>query len=74
MNSSIIGKLFKRDVYSATALVLMAFIGLFWFFDLVRELGDVGQGAYKLRHAITLTLLRVPGSVASELIDRKSVV
>ena len=67
MNSSIIGKLFKRDVYSATALVLMAFIGLFWFFDLVRELGDVGQGAYKLRHAITLTLLRVPGSVASEL-------
>jgi lipopolysaccharide export system permease protein len=67
MNSSIIGKLFKRDVYSATALVLMAFISLFWFFDLVRELSDVGQGAYKLRHAITLTLLRVPGSVASEL-------
>lgn len=67
MSLPTVSRLFKRDIYSATALVLIAFIGLFWFFDLVRELSEVGQGGYKLSHALAFTLLRVPGYVASEL-------
>jgi lipopolysaccharide export system permease protein len=67
MSSPTISRLLKRDVYSATGIVLLAFISLFWFFDFVRELGQIGQGDYKLRHAVLLTLLRIPGSVASEL-------
>lgn len=50
-----------REIYSASLLVLAAFLALFSFFDLIRELEDVGKGSYQLPHAIGYILLTVPG-------------
>ncbi|MCA0188482.1 MAG: LPS export ABC transporter permease LptG, partial [Proteobacteria bacterium] len=36
----------SREVYAAVALVLLAFLGLFAFFDLVNELDEVGKNGY----------------------------
>ena len=52
-----------REIYGATFLVLGAFLGLFAFFDLIHELGDIGKGDYRLRQAATFVLLSVPGHV-----------
>jgi lipopolysaccharide export system permease protein len=52
-----------REIYAATALVLVAFLGLFAFFDLIHELGDIGKGSYQLQHAGLFVLLTVPGHV-----------
>jgi lipopolysaccharide export system permease protein len=51
------------EIVSATLLVLTAFLGLFAFFDLIHELGDIGKGDYRLRHAALFVLLTVPGHV-----------
>jgi lipopolysaccharide export system permease protein len=52
-----------REIYAATALVLVAFLALFAFFDLVHELADLGKGNYQLHHAIGYVLLTLPGYV-----------
>ena len=52
-----------REIISATLLVLLAFLGLFGFFDLIHELGDIGKGDYRLQHAALFVLLTVPGHV-----------
>lgn len=52
-----------REIYGATFLVLGAFLGLFAFFDLIHELGDIGKGDYRLRQAAIFVLLSVPGHV-----------
>jgi len=41
-----------REVLLATALILGAFMVLFAFFDLMGELGKLGEGGYKLYQAI----------------------
>ena len=51
------------EIISATLLVLLAFLGLFAFFDLINELGDIGKGDYRLQHAALFVLLTVPGHV-----------
>lgn len=50
-----------REIYGATLLVLVAFLGLFAFFDLIREMEDVGKGGYQLHHALGYVLLTLPG-------------
>jgi lipopolysaccharide export system permease protein len=52
-----------REIYSATLLVLLAFLALFAFFDLVHELQDLGKGSYQLQHAIGYVALTVPGRI-----------
>ena len=59
----IVSRYLAREIYAATLLVLVAFIGLFAFFDLIHELGDIGKGDYKLQHAARFVLLIVPGHV-----------
>jgi lipopolysaccharide export system permease protein len=49
-----------RQVYGAVAFVLVGFLGLFAFFDLIRELGDLGVGEYHLRRVFLYVLLSVP--------------
>jgi len=49
-----------RQVYGAITFVLVGFLGLFAFFDLIRELGDLGIGNYHLRQVFTYVLLSVP--------------
>jgi lipopolysaccharide export system permease protein len=50
-----------REIYSATLLVLAAFLVLFAFFDLIHEMEDVGKGAYQLQHAVGYVALTLPG-------------
>jgi lipopolysaccharide export system permease protein len=52
---------FAREIYQATALVLVAFLALFSFFDLVHELADLGKGDYQFHHALGYVLLTLPG-------------
>lgn len=60
-------KLFKRylarEVSAAILLVLVAFLALFSFFDLIGEMRDVGKGGYQLQHALAFLALRVPGRI-----------
>lgn len=54
---------FAREIYLATALVLLAFAGLFAFFDFINELDDLGKGDYQLGDAAVYVLLLLPGRV-----------
>jgi lipopolysaccharide export system permease protein len=49
-----------RQIYGSVLFVLGGFIALFSFFDLIRELGDLGNGNYGLRQVFTFVLLSVP--------------
>jgi lipopolysaccharide export system permease protein len=49
-----------RQIYAAVGLVLLGFLGLFAFFDLIRELKDLGAGEYHLRQVFVFVLLSVP--------------
>lgn len=50
-----------REIHGATLLVLLAFLGLFGFFDLINEMEDVGRGSYQLQHALGYVALTLPG-------------
>lgn len=52
-----------REIYASTALVLLAFLMLFAFFDLIHELESIGKGNYQLRHALGFVALTMPGRV-----------
>ena len=49
-----------RQIYGATGFVLLGFLALFAFFDLIGELGDLGKGEYDLRAVFTFVLLNAP--------------
>ncbi|WP_374242673.1 LPS export ABC transporter permease LptG [Zoogloea sp.] len=53
----------SREIYAAVLLVLLAFLGLFAFFDLVNELDDVGKGGYMLYQAAIYVAMIMPGRV-----------
>ncbi|WP_310461190.1 LPS export ABC transporter permease LptG [Sphaerotilus sp.] len=56
-------RLLYREILGATAFVMLAFLGLFLFIDLVGELDDVGKGGYTLAQALLVCALQVPGHV-----------
>ena len=51
---------FARQIYGNVLFVLAAFLGLFAFFDLIRELADLGRGEYELRQVFVFVLLSMP--------------
>lgn len=51
---------FARQIYANVAFVLAAFLSLFAFFDLIKELGDLGSGDYHLRQVFTFVVLSMP--------------
>ncbi len=55
-------RLIYAEVLVAVAFVTLSFLALFFFFDFVDELQNVGKngGAYQVRHAFTYVLLLVP--------------
>lgn len=61
MRFSVFERHLAREIYSASALVLMAFLMLFGFFDLIHEFESLGHGSYQLQHMIGFVLLSVPG-------------
>lgn len=52
-----------REIMLATALVMLALLMLFAFFDLVEEIKDLGRGSYQMRHIVRHVILSVPTHV-----------
>jgi lipopolysaccharide export system permease protein len=52
-----------RETMAAVFLVLLAFLVLFSFFDLINELRNVGKSDYELGHAVLTVALNLPGLV-----------
>ncbi|MDO8298298.1 LPS export ABC transporter permease LptG [Lacisediminimonas sp.] len=52
-----------REIIRSVIFVLVAFLSLFAFFDLMNELQSVGRGGYKLQHAFAYVVLGMPGYV-----------
>ena len=51
---------FARQIYATVTFVLVGFLALFAFFDLIRELGQLGNGNYNLREIFTYVALSAP--------------
>lgn len=49
-----------REILVAVGFVLLGFLGLFVFFDLIAELRDLGKGGYGLREMFAFVLLTAP--------------
>lgn len=52
-----------RETLAAVLLVLVAFLALFAFFDLINELRSVGNNGYQLQHALIFVALSLPGLI-----------
>ncbi len=50
-----------RQIYGAVGFVLVGFLALFAFFDLIAELRDLDNGSYQLREIFIVVALWVPG-------------
>jgi lipopolysaccharide export system permease protein len=59
MNSILLGY-FTREIYGATLTVLLAFLGLFAFFDFVNELDSIGRHGYQTYHALAYVVMLIP--------------
>ena len=67
---SVLRRLIYREVFSAVAVVTVAFLGLFFFFDAIDELPLVGKASpinpsvvYEMRHALLYVVLQMPSRV-----------
>ncbi len=49
-----------RQIWGAVAFVLVGFLALFAFFDLIAELRDLGTGEYGMRQIVTVVVLGIP--------------
>lgn len=52
-----------REIFMATAFIMMALVMLFAFFDLAEEIKDLGRGSYQLRQVVRHVLLSIPNHV-----------
>jgi lipopolysaccharide export system permease protein len=50
-----------RQIYGAVGFVLLGFLALFGFFDLIAELRDLGNGDYQLRQIFSVVAFWIPG-------------
>jgi lipopolysaccharide export system permease protein len=51
---------FAREILATSFLVLLALLALFGFFDLIRELDDLGRGSYRLTSMLAYVALTLP--------------
>src|SRR4051812_3284434 len=51
---------FAREILAASLLVLVALLALFGFFDLIKELDDLGRGNYRLTALLVYVTLMLP--------------
>jgi lipopolysaccharide export system permease protein len=57
----VLQKYFAVEIIRSVSFVLIAFLALFAFFDLMGELRSVGHGGYRLEHAFLYVLMGLPG-------------
>jgi lipopolysaccharide export system permease protein len=57
----VLQRYFAIEIIRSVAFVLVAFLALFAFFDLMGELQSVGRGGYRLQHAFLYVALGLPG-------------
>lgn len=67
---TVLRRLIYREVFSAVAVVCLAFLGLFFFFDVIDELPSIGRASpidpkivYEMRHALLYVALQMPSRV-----------
>jgi len=58
--SPTLNRYLAREVVAAVGFILLGFLGLFAFFDLLAESRDLGRGEYQLRQVFTFVLLSTP--------------
>lgn len=51
---------FTREILLTTFLVLVALVALFGFFDMIRELDDLGRGNYRMNAMLAYVALTLP--------------
>lgn len=51
---------FAKQIYIAALFILLAFVGLFSFFDLLSAISEIGRGHYSLTIALAYALLQAP--------------
>src|SRR5579862_1585504 len=51
---------FTREILLTSLLVLIALVALFGFFDMIRELDDLGRGSYRLNAMLAYVALTLP--------------
>ncbi|MFZ3322341.1 MAG: LPS export ABC transporter permease LptG [Usitatibacter sp.] len=51
---------FTREILLTSLLVLVALVALFGFFDMIRELDDLGRGTYRLNAMLAYVALTLP--------------
>lgn len=61
--SAVLTRYLAREIVVSTAMVTLAFIGLFAFFDFINELDSIGRAGYELQHALVYVLLILPGRI-----------
>ncbi len=54
---------FAKEIVRSVLFVLVAFLAIFAFFDLIAELQSVGRGGYRLQHAFLYVVMGLPGYV-----------
>jgi lipopolysaccharide export system permease protein len=73
MRVMIVQRYLAREILVAVLFVLLAFLCLFAFFDLVAELSEVGKNGYRIEQAAVIVLLGLPGR-AYELLPIASLI
>lgn len=57
---TVLRRYFSSEIYRAVAFVLIAFLALFAFLDMMSEIKSVGQGGYRIEHAFMYVSLGLP--------------
>ncbi len=63
MNDFIFRRYIGKSIVQATTFVMLGFLSLFLFFDLLAEINEVGIGGYRFEHALIYVLLGMPSRV-----------
>ena len=56
-------KMIYRDIVTSVGYVTLAFLALFFFFDMVDEFRWIGTGTYELKHAVLSVALFIPAHI-----------
>ena len=57
---TVLRRYFAGEIYRAVAFVLIAFLALFAFLDMMSEIKSVGHGGYRIEHAFVYVSLGLP--------------